>query len=367
MTVTSGSGSPGALDFPPPACRTIVGWIEADRILREWPQPGWGREHNECYGHLEAWLSDECSQEHTRRDDRSPVQDFLPTLADKLSAKAADLGRGRDPAVGTALRRLAKDFERAAASFGGDPVAELVDWVRRATAACYRDVAPGIATRLGAVRTRIGLTSGIPDGAVSSWLVAGSAEPDEGPVAVVGLDLASRLDRPTWRAVPYVLLHEYLSHAAQGPWSAVCRRPAQTDMFAEGWMDVVTFGLHQALVDGLGGVERLPDAPSVQAEAAGLYAVRRRGVPTLSHTRRLGYETAEELRRVVPTETFFRLSLALNVSTAPHARRQDFVWGVRKALGRGDQARIASWIAGYERDGDLPRLLASVLAYYAAP
>lgn len=365
MAAKTAEPSRGALDFPLPARRTLVGWVVVDRVLREWPEPDWGREHNECYGHLERWLVEECSREHTRRGDRSSVLDFLKKLATRLSVEAADLAEGRDTAVGEALAGLAQQVERVAARFRDDPVAGLVDWVRRATVACYREVRPDIETRLTGVRTRIGLAAGDPDRSLGRWRVSGSAQPAEGLVAVVELAVASRLDRATWGAVPYVLLHEYLSHVAQGPWTADCRRPAETDMFAEGWMDVVTFGLHQMLVDGLGGVEPLSESPSLQAEAAGLYALRRTQRPTLSHTRALGYETAEEFRRLVGHERFFRLSLAVNASSAPHARRHAFVWGIKKALGESDGTRqLRRWIADYDMDQDVDRILTRVLQYY---
>jgi hypothetical protein len=176
--------------------------------------------------------------------------------------------------------------------------------------------------------------------------------------------LARKLDWQTYLAVPYVLLHELVSHAFVGPWDPDIRGndPAYQS-FAEGWMDAIALQVHDAALDGAAPLTRKPrfghatgrkrvarrfhDARFHQGDDDQAYASREIGRDAADKVSK-ALEVREETSAESPQRSMWRLSAALNtgpldqlgrhaVATelarklAPHRRSRGV--GVEQALG----------------------------------
>ncbi len=158
----------------------------------------------------------------------------------------------------------------------------------------------------------------------------------------VGLTLLPLLlDWKTRLAVPYVLLHELVSHAFVGPWTPGVRAQADADaFFAEGWMDTVAFQVHNNVMDGglaLGSFgSRFGHESECLISARSLHDARyASGEPPQAYAARdLGRETANRVldtfkrlpeTRLDPLNAFWRLSAALNTSALAQLNRRSLV------------------------------------------
>jgi hypothetical protein len=150
------------------------------------------------------------------------------------------------------------------------------------------------------------------------------------------LSIAARhFDWASLLAVPYVLFHEFVAHAFQGPWNGI-RSASINSRFGEGWMDFVALTAHDALMDGklAIGTAPLPGGASSHKAIALDYS-QARLLPTddgndLPAQREVGYRSAQALYEALlglpltrhnPLDAFFRLSLLINTSSLRLDRR----------------------------------------------
>jgi hypothetical protein len=355
--------------------RAIIGWLVVHPAIEQHDEVAerdtFGEE---CFVGIEQWLASRCTQEIAAAGDKTPVDAFLRSLVDNLAREVETRVDRRDTETKAAFAGLVAHVRAQVAAYLSspqDPIAQLDGWAREVTASCYQGqpdtrIAQEIETRLDEVETAVIAASGAPPEALPPWLVYACTRfpVNRRPPWRVELTLGVPLDSKSWLATGYVLLHELISHAAQGSWTGSCFEPAPDDCFAEGWMDLVAHILHGIHVYG-GGEPAGLDQPRLRAMAAdSLYLdrslVRGRG----THGRRHGYEVANMLHRHLlgqgggVDETFLRLSLHLNASSASHRRRQSFVFGVEAACALG--APIDEWVRDYGVDGELEKLLARV-------
>jgi hypothetical protein len=310
-------------------------------------------------------VSGRCAAQLTLPDDHTSVVDFLQRLATSFEREVESAVERHDAGIRRAFRELATHVSRRVAEFcqgGADPLRVLEPWARAATEAWYAFVTDGIHDRLVAAPTTLGHSlSPCPDDAMTPWCVAGrtSFPTGGGPASGVELLFGSRPDWDTWSAIPYVLLHELVSHVAQGPWTGMCEKPGDTDPFAEGWMDLVAHRIHNISVAGGGppSVPPLDDFPDHSDAADGLHSARRRRKGFGFRRRAHGMDVAQRLA-ALGEERFLRLSMQVNVSSASSETRKWFVWGVEEALERtktgtplDDGGTLAAWLAQYDSTG----------------
>jgi len=331
---------------------------------------------------LLKWLGDRCIAQLTATDDRTAVGDFIVRLAQDFEREVGDRLRSAGPDDRDELERIAAHLASCASGFRAsphDPMARLDAWSREVTASCYEHqpdavVGSQIRDRLAVMDTLISGSDGPPPEAVPLWWVYSEArfQVTGGPVWSVELSLGLPLPSASWQAASYLLLHEFVSHVGQGPWSADCRQPKSDDPYAEGWMDYVAYVLHALYLNGGGPVSEdvayeLPDEPYMRSMAAGSYHYERSVLPKVGgRLRRHGAEVARRLNEHMfaggadpVDENFLKLSLQLNASAAGHAERRRFVSGIDAALATG--APLDAWMDAYVRTGSLDEILAPVL------
>jgi hypothetical protein len=372
--------------FRPHARRALIGWLVIHPALLENEAVAQRDAFSETsFRGLETWLEGRCVAQIGTDGDETPVADFLAFMADDLACEAA--ARVRQGSAETiAAFELLSDRVRARIDryreSPHDPVGALDRWARQVTRSCYEDqpdasVASQIGSRLAETETIVIAAAGAPFEAVEPWRVHGATRfrVDGGPAWQVELTLGVAPDSQSWHAVGYVLLHEFVSHVAQGPWTAACTQPGPDDAFAEGWMDFVAHLLHGIYVYGAGApaVEEtvLPDNPRARHLAAGTLHYgrcelsrpgtfnRRHGcqVAASFNCRLLGAQSAPA------DEAFLALSLQLNASAASHKQREAFVFGIETACEIG--APIDRWVDEYRVTGRLDTLLDPILALAA--
>jgi hypothetical protein len=262
-------------------------------------------------------------------------------LALKLSSEPAAVQKILEQAIA----RLRKNARRLHAA-DPDPLGSIARWCVGATLDVYHAAGIDVGRRLDAIEIAYRATTGRePVKAIAPWRVAGKAPfPASGPAHLVELTIGARPDEATWACLPYVLMHELVSHVAQGPWDGSCVGPSDVDEFAEGWMDAVALAAHDLAVAGLGvaSVDPLEDS-DIYVRAAGSRHQRRleETAGDLS-SRHLGMSVAGRVRARLKvavgdapgTEQFLAFSLGLNASAAPHDLRRQFVWAVDQAWAR---------------------------------
>jgi hypothetical protein len=201
----------------------------------------------------------------------------------------------------------------------------------------------------------------------------------DGPAAVVDVVLNLELmDELTAFALPYVLLHEGLCHALQGPWQPGRIQADPSSRFAEGWMDVAALLTHNVLEHG---GSRDIDTPAVttvprwtaQYDAAlRVHQARYARHPhdrAWSH-RAYGVTAANNLHRLLgrlpetkshPTAAFLELSLALNTSAFDAQQRDMFVTGIYKRTLRKDDPDLVTELRDYLCSRNLSRFIDDVV------
>lgn len=376
----------GGFRFRPHAQRAIVSWLVIEPALREKEAVADRDPLSETsFRGLETWLDGRCVDQIGTDGDETSVADFLAFLVDDLAHEIVSRVRQAAPETRKAFGLLSKHVRGRVERYREsphDPVAQLDRWAREVTISCYEDqpdgsVGSAIGARLAQVETVVIAASGVPPEALAPWRVHGLTRfpVSGGPAWQVELTLGVPPDGPSWHAASYVLMHEFVSHAAQGPWTPACAKPGPDDAYAEGWMDVVAYLLHGIYLYGGGAAaveeDVAVDEPGARFLAAGTFhygrcQVRRPG----TSNRRHGCRVADSFNRRLlagrsgpADETFLRLSLQLNASAVSHEQRQLFVYGIETAYELG--APIDRWVDEYRRTGELEKVLGPVLALAA--
>lgn len=372
------------LSFQLHAQRAIVGWlllypalVEREEIADANPFCG------TAFGGLERWLGDRCAGEIGNHENPTDLADFLAGLGEEFAAEAAARVKHQQApvrqafeALGDGVRQRAEGYRRSP----GDPVAELDRWARAVAVAAYegvgdRPIEAEIGPRIAGIDTSVIAAEGAPLHASAGWCAYACTRfpTGGGPAWRVELTLGVPTDQRSWHATGYLLLHEYVSHCAQGPWTGTCVQPGGEDLYAEGWMDVVAFLLHN--VNLLGGSMPPPfdeEDADRRIKAAGAYhhdrcerrergaAGRHRGARIAARFNRLLADGQEPV-----SEDFLRLSLQLNASAIGHGDRDRFVRGVEAAI-EGEEAQLRWWIDAWRVSGAIEDLVEPVLLLYRA-
>jgi hypothetical protein len=285
-------------------------------------------------------------------DSDEDLQAFLGRLVDAVSVEATAMSDGARAAV----RPLLSKFAEAISAFCGspyDPLDRLVSGVSLTSREFYREfgvaVPPALWQTVAPVFVFIGGTTALSF-APEIHLQASTAFDEAKPLASrVIFQLAVReLDELTIAALPRVMLHEYIAHVPQGPYTQIRSHPDGGDTFAEGWMDYVAHQIFRR-VQERGPMAALDDclnpawAQSYEEAAESFFVarckVRREDVASAG--RRLGVEAARLMHGVLrrlpetsenPDDYLYRMSFGLNASNLGDTRRQQFVVQIRRYL-----------------------------------
>jgi hypothetical protein len=192
------------------------------------------------------------------------------------------------------------------------------------------------------------------------------------PTAQVFVSISPRwLDQETIAALPRSLLHEYIAHVPQGPYSGGRIHPDPSDPFAEGWMDYIAHCVFRAVLERRGPSLELwdilsPTCTFLYEQAAERFFIARCSLDDGDRTaagRREGATAARQLhdllRRLPETtgnadELLYRLSFALNASQVDNVSRARFAAKVRLCSRRASRADalvvpLRDWAAGRSR------------------
>ena len=333
-----------------------------------------GRVFSQIFDDLEEWVRRRCAAELTAVDDETSVEAFVDELLDGLDAEVEQQIARRDRSLQTGFRDLAAGVRSSALDRCGasHPIEAAAIWARAATREWYSRARRAIDARIA--QTSVCVThsgSTCPKDAIPPWRLGGrTLVAADGDQPKVELEYGRAPDWQTFASAPYVMLHEFVSHVGRRAASSESWRPPMpSDPFAEGWMDVLAFKLHDLSVAGVGiDVPELDHWPDSMAAAGGLHAARRNqaGAARRAH----GMDVAERflgwLNRNVeePFELFVRLSMDVNSSAISDERTAVFVWAMEEALVRErkgetlhDGRPLADWMSRYATTGDLTGLI----------
>uniref|UniRef100_UPI003F496797 hypothetical protein n=1 Tax=Actinoplanes sp. CA-084688 TaxID=3239901 RepID=UPI003F496797 len=203
----------------------------------------------------------------------------------------------------------------------------------------------------------------------------------EGPSAnvdvVINPDL---LDELTVFSLPYVMLHECICHVLQGPWQAERVQADAASRFAEGWMDVVAYVVHQAMDNprraetaGPGLLDTLRTAARQEAaekvHRARYAQTRDRAWAQRAMGARAAWSIVALMGRVPEggsdPSAFVELSVKLNTSSFTNEQRDLFVTGVHKATlqGQADPC-LEQQVRTYLKAHDLEYLVHNILRLF---
>ena len=274
--------------------------------------------------------------------DTESIPEFLETVASEVESRAEGFKPG--PTVATANGLAAEIRERITVEVThvSDPFAEILSAVWEATVKIHQRCG-AIGSNFPALEYRVEQSDGKPHDFPCALYVAGSL----GFETVDGRDVSRvtlsvdpwQLDWPSIMAVPYVLFHECVAHALQGPWPGRSQ-PSASSPYAEGWMDLAAVLIHNAVMDGVAPADGLGDRFSHKAghkRQAEVFSSARMMQTTKDRRRfaqrALGYGAGDRLvetfRRLPetgddPIGAFLRVSLTLNTSDLP-TRTKDAV------------------------------------------
>lgn len=362
------------------AQRAILGWLLLYPAITEREEIADSDAFSEkTFSWLEAWLEERCMEEIVNHEDPTGLADFLIGLSDEFADEAKRRVRNqpepirrRFEALGESIRQRAEGCRQALE----DPVAQLDRWAREVAITSYEDLADqavrrGIEARISSVHTSVIPDEEEPDNASPDWRVYACTRfpANGGPAWKVELILGVATDPRSWNATGYLLLHEYVSHCAQGPWTDACAPPSSEDLYAEGWMDVVAFLLHNANLLGGGSAPMPFDAEEAnwRVRAANAYhddrcERRERGAGGRHRGARIAGRFNRLLlggKREPADEDFLRLSMQLNASEIDHRDRERFVRGVEAAIDEG--APLHEWVGAWRASGMIGDLVDPVL------
>ena len=184
------------------------------------------------------------------------------------------------------------------------------------------------------------------------------------------------LDKVTAFSLPYVLLHECVCHVLQGPWQPGRIQNDPGDRFAEGWMDVAAYLVHEmtewprhtAKPDQLIRDEQSAAATKVHHARQErqphdrAWAARAMGAMAARGTLKLLGSLPES--RNDAENAFLCLTLHLNASSYPNGDRALFVLKVYQALQRRADHQLTPLLRAYLSTGALDPLVTGVLPLF---
>jgi hypothetical protein len=294
------------------------------------------------------------------------VDDFLDDVVDNLATV-----RPRNAKAAAACKRVVHDARRMAAEHRRAPFDPLLrDFETARDAAVDFYALAGIAVPTGlsdGLRLEVLCAETPQHGMNLEYVTSGAAVLyASGPRARIELTLVPRqLDWNSCLSVPYVLMHELVSHAFVGPWDPETRaRDSAWPTFAEGWMDVIA---HQVLAAALA-----PSGPLSAYGARFRYEMERERVARRYHDarfssassgehlqRQLGRTALDRLFAVLkrrpesrsdPQLALWRFSAALNTSAMPQLERHELMYALvhklapnRLHLGAPLEREVGSW------------------------
>ncbi len=337
------------------------------RVLEPWlPSLGKGAARL-----LDSYLCMEADGALGEPDSRDSLDAFLTRL---VAGMKVQTGQVREPTRDKAAR-LAGEFADLVAAFCAspyDPLERLASAAAQTSADFYREYGAKVPAELwertssafSFLTGSVGL-SFAPDIHLQISTTFKSGDP---PFAQVWLQLVPEfLDMPTMAVLPRVMLHEYISHVPQGPYTASRVQPDPTDAFAEGWMDYLAHRVHRAVLEQHGPCQALAGQlvvpPGTHEQAAeALFAARcaLSDADPAAAARSDGAVAARQLhdllRRLPETKAdpdtyLFTFSFGFNSSARDHIDRRSLVAVVRRCLSLASRAGalvapLRQWAAG---------------------
>jgi len=303
-------------------------------------------------------------------DNSETVNAFLTRLADGVKDQAGQLP---EPTRTEALQ-LAAEFAELVAAFCAspcDPLERLASAVAQTSADFYNVYGVKVPAELwdrtscafSFLSGEVGLSF-----ALYIHLTASTAfKSGNPPFAEVQLQIVPLfLDMPTMAVLPRVMLHEYIAHVPQGPYSASRIHPDPADAFAEGWMDYLAHRVHRNVLERRGPFQPLAGylipqgAHEEAAEAFFKARCARRDADAAAAARCDGADAARQLHDLLrglpetkadPDAYLFTFSFGLNASARDHIDRQILVAVVRRNLSLASRTKAVSdplrqWAAG---------------------
>lgn len=321
-------------------------------------------------GELLCWLTNEALDDP---DSDESLDSFLTRLVGKLQAEAAGFHAAE---ARQTVTPVLEEFATRVKAFHDkpyDPLTGIVKAVAQTAAHFYSAygvaVPPLVWERTLMLLSFLGGKAGLsfaPDVHLQVRTEFSRGDPVS---AQVFFKIVPRwLDITTIATLPRALLHEYIAHVPQGPYSGVRVHPDADDAFAEGWMDYVAHYVHRsvlerraltaALSDHLAltwtslydiAADRFFGARCTLQDSDPASAARSEGAAAARHLHDL-------LRRLPDTkcgadEHLYRLSFGLNASTLDSVSRRRLAAEVRRCLLRGSRvdilvAPLREWVAG---------------------
>ena len=374
------SGTP---DLPLHAQRAVVGRLLGFQVLA----PQFSRLQAQGYHDAAErlaerlrWITNEGLESF---EGQETLGSFLANLASELQAEGSRLPEGARDAVTDVLREFS-DLVRHFVSSPYDPLELLVAAVAQTAVDAYLDsevpVPFTLWERTLAVVSFLGGPGGLsfePDIHLQVRTQFSSDDPASGRVY---LQIAPRwLDAKTIATLPRALLHEYISHVPQGPYSGDRLHPDTNDAFAEGWMDYIAHQIHRsalehgesALADYLpltwtglydAAAERFFGSRCTLAYGDAAAAVRCEGAAAARQMHDLLRRLPETAGRA--DEYLYRLSFGINASDLDCVSRRRVAAEVRRCLLLASHSdvlvmAIREWAVGKIKLGDfVGRLLA---------
>ena len=360
-------------DIPPHAQNAIVGRFLGFQALAPYLSTIESNGHRDTAARLSqslCWLTNEML------DDPDSLQ-TLPQLLGNLVARldnelrnVSDSARSAAHPVLEELASLVADYEAAPY----DPLRKLAHAAAGISADYYKTFGAEVPDDLWqSTFPRFSFVDGliclsfVSTIHVQLWTEFGI---DDYPTARVMVKVPPRwLDQETIAALPRCVLHEYIAHVPQGPYSSRRQHPDPSDMFAEGWMDYIAHRIFKAALERQGPSLQLGDSLSptwlaLHEEAAERFFSARCALADGDRTaaaRREGAAAARQmhdlLRRLSATreradEYLYRLSLGLNASQLSNVARARFAANVRLSLQRASRADalvapLLDWAGGH--------------------
>jgi hypothetical protein len=303
-------------------------------------------------------------------DSRDTVDIFLTRLADDMKAQAGQLP---EPARAEAVQ-LAGEFAELVAAFCAspyDPLERLASAVAQTSADFYNvygvKVPAELWDRTSCAFSFLSGEVGLSFALYIHLMISTAFKSGNPPFAEVQLRLVPLfLDMPTIAVLPRVMLHEYIAHVPQGPYSASRIHPDPADAFAEGWMDYLAHRVHRNVLERRGPFQPLaghliPQGPHEEAAEA-LFKARcaRRDADPAAAARCNGADAARQLHDLLrglpetkadPDSYLFTFSFGLNASARDHIDRQILVAVVLRNLSLASRTKAVSdplraWAAG---------------------
>lgn len=220
-----------------------------------------------------------------------------------------------------------------------------------------------------------------PAGVPLKYLACTTLSSDDLLASLVEVSIdAANFDPISTLALPYVLLHETVCHVLQGPYSDNREQADANSRFAEGWMDVAAYRLHDEILERLTPDRlTLPARAASQSEAAQKVHFARRAPSDSDRAwphRAIGAETAEKVASIFhrlpefpdqARDPFMLLSLGLNSGPYTAAELDLFVTQLSAKLRTAtDEAFAVKHLRRFLRTGDLHSLATEVLQWNVA-